>query len=172
MEQFVSEWGPASSAFWVRAIWAFTAFITTVWIASLGKRGAQKSLYRTGAHPNAVLLLGRIIQFGIVILGIIIALAILGVQLSALAAFVGLGTVAITLFLQDIARNLISGVYLLIERPFQIGDTILVSGEQGVIEDIELRTTILRNAAGERVVVPNAVIFTTVVIQKNVRGKS
>ncbi len=172
MEQFFSDWGPASSAFWVRAIWAFGAFIVTVWIASLGRRGAQKSLYRTGAHPNAVLLLGRITQFGIVILGIVIALAILGVQLSALAAFVGLGTVAITLFLQDIARNLISGVYLLIERPFQIGDTILVSGEQGVIEDIELRTTILRNAAGERVIVPNAVIFTTVVIQKNVRGKS
>ncbi len=172
MEQFFSQWGPASSAFWVRMLWAFAIFIAIVWMASLGRRGAQKSLHRTGAHPNAILLLGRITQFGIVIFGLIVALAILGVQLSALAAFVGLGTVAITLFLQDIARNLIAGLYLLIEQPFQIGDTILVSGEQGVIEDIELRTTILRNTAGERVIVPNAVIFSSVVIQRNVRKQT
>lgn len=171
MEQFFSEWGPTSPAFWVRALWAVAAFIVTMWIASLGRKGAQKSLNRTGAHPNAVLLLGRITQFGIVILGIVIGLAILGVQLSALATFVGLGTVAVTLFLQDIARNLISGVYLLIERPFRIGDTIDVDGEVGVIEDIELRTTIMRNAEGERVIVPNAVIFNSIVTQKNAKGK-
>ncbi len=171
MEQFFSEWGPTSPAFWVRVLWAVAAFIVTMWIASLGRKGAQKSLNRTGAHPNAVLLLGRITQLGIVILGIVIGLAILGVQLSALATFVGLGTVAITLFLQDIARNLISGVYLLIERPFRIGDTIDVDGEVGVIEDIELRTTIMRNAEGERVIVPNAVIFNSIVTQKNAKGK-
>jgi small conductance mechanosensitive channel len=171
MEQFFSAWGPASPAFWVRAIWAVVAFLVTMWIASLGRKGAQKSLYRAHAHPNAVLLLGRIAQFGIVIAGFIIALAILGVELSALAAFVGLGTVAVTLFLQDVARNLISGIYLLLERPFQIGDTIQVSGEEGVIEDIELRTTIMRNAAGERVIVPNAVIFTNVVTHKNAKAK-
>jgi small-conductance mechanosensitive channel len=171
MEQLVSEWGPASPAFWVRALWAVAMFVVTMSIASLGRRGAQKSLNRTGAHPNAVLLLGRITQFGIVILGIVMGLAILGVQLSALATFVGLGTVAITLFLQDIARNLISGVYLLIERPFQVGDTIDVDGEEGVIEDIELRTTIMRNAEGERVIVPNAVIFNSIVTQKNVKAK-
>ncbi len=171
MEQLFSEWGPTSPAFWVRALWAVAAFIVTMWIASLGRKGAQKSLNRTGAHPNAVLLLGRITQFGIVILGIVIGLAILGVQLSALATFVGLGTVAVTLFLQDIARNLISGVYLLIERPFRIGDTIDVDGEVGVIEDIELRTTIMRNAEGERVIVPNAVIFNSIVTQKNAKGK-
>src|SRR5512140_525777 len=119
MEQFLSQWGPTSAAFWVRAIWALAIFLVVIWLASLGKRGAQTSLYRVHAHPNAILLLGRIIQFGIVILGIVVALATLGVDPSALATFVGLGTVAITLFLQDIARNLIAGLYLLIERPFE-----------------------------------------------------
>jgi small conductance mechanosensitive channel len=172
MEQFLAQWGPTASALWVRLIWAIAVLLLVVWLASLGKRGTQTSLRRIRAHPNAILLLSRIIQFGIVVLGIVAALAMLGVDLGALATFVGLGTVAVTLFLQDVARNLISGLYLLIERPFEIGDTILVKGEQGTIEDIKVRTTLLRNPAGELVIVPNAVIFTEIVVQKNLKEKA
>ena len=166
MEQFFTDWGPASSAFWVRALWAIAFIVIVFRLAGFGERGTRRAMARTRAHPNAILFLGRVIGYGIIILGFIFALGILGVELSALAAVIGLGTVAITLFFQEIAQNLVAGFYLLIERRFQVGDRIKVEGEEGIIEDIELRATIVRNAADERVIVPNNVMFTKIVIQR------
>lgn len=171
MEQLFSQWGPASPLFWVRALWAISIFIGVAWIASLSRRGTQRSLQRIRAHPNAILFFGLVAQYGVVAFGLVITLAILGVELSALAAVLGFGTVALTLSLQDIARNFIAGLYLLIERPFQVGDTIEVGGQKGVIENVELRTTIMRNADGDRVIVPNTVMFTSVVIQKKTKER-
>ncbi len=171
MEQFFSQWGPVSSLFWVRALWAVSIFIVVTWMASQSRRGTQRSLQRAHAHPNAILFLGLVAQYGVIFLGLVLTLAVLGVELSALAAVLGFGTIALTLSLQDIARNFIAGLYLLIERPFQIGDTIEVEGQRGVIEDVEIRTTILRNADGDRVIVPNSVMFTSVVIQKKIKER-
>ncbi len=171
MEQFFSQWGPTSSLFWVRALWAISIFIVVAGIAGQSRRGTQRSLRRTRVHPNAILFLGLVAQYGVVALGLVIMLAILGVELSALAAVLGFGTIALSLSLQDIARNFIAGLYLLIEQPFQVGDTIEVGGQKGVIEDVELRTTILRSADGDRVIVPNSVMFTSVVIQKKTKER-
>lgn len=166
MEQFFQQWGPASTLFWVRALWALAIFLLMVWLASIGQRASHRSLRRSRAHPNAILFLGRIIQIGIIALGVVLALGILGESLSELAAFVGLGTLAITLALQVILSNFVSGLYLLIEQPFQVGDTIEISGQQGVIEDVGIRATIMRTANGDRVIVPNGVLFSNIVTQK------
>jgi small-conductance mechanosensitive channel len=166
MEQFFSQWGPTSITFWVRALWALAVFIGSVSVAQLGRRGIQRSLQRAGAPPNAILFFGRVVQLILLALGLLFALAVLGVELSALAAIFGVLTVAVTLSLQDILRSAIAGWYLLIERPFQVGDTVEVDGKEGVIEDVGMRTTILRNADGARVIVPNTVMFTSVVTQK------
>lgn len=166
MEQFLQQWGPASSAFWVRAIWALVIFLLIVWMAGVGERASHRSLRRTKAHPNAILFLGRIVQIGIITLGVVIALGILGQSLSELSTFVGLGTVAIALALQDVLHNFVSGLYLLIEQPFQVGDTIEISGQQGVIEDVGIRAAIMRTANGDRVIVPNGVLFSSIVTQK------
>lgn len=166
MDQLFSQWGPTSSMFWVRALWALAVFSGAVSVAGLGRRGIQRSLQRAGAPPNGILFFGRTAQLTLLALGLLFALAVLGIELSALAAIFGILTVAITLSLQDILRSAIAGWYLLIERPFQVGDTVAVDGKEGVIEDVGMRTTILRSAGGERVIVPNTVMFTQVVTQK------
>lgn len=166
IEQFFSQWGPTSSAFWVRTVWALAISVGFIPISRIGRRGIQHSLQRAGAPPNAILFFGRIAQSAILTLGLLFALAVLGIELSALAAFFGILTVAITLSLQDILRSAIAGWYLLIERPFQVGDTVEVNGKEGVIEDVGMRTTILRSADGKRVIVPNTVMFTSVVTRK------
>lgn len=167
MEAFFSLWGPTSSMFWVRGIWAVAVLGVMVWSAGVGSRGVQRALQRIRAHPNALLFAARVVQLSILALGIFLALAILGIDLPALTAFVGLITIALSLSFQDIARSLLAGLYLLIERPFEVGDTIDVGGQQGVIEDVSMRTTILRSATGDRVIVPNLVMFTTTIVQKH-----
>ena len=167
MEQFFAQWGPTAALFWVRTLWALAIFLVFAWLALRGQRAIRQNLERARVHPSAILVLGLVARYAILILGTILALAILGIELSALASVVGLGTVALSLSLQDILRNFIAGIYLLIERPFQIGDLVEVNGLRGVITDVALRTTILRNPDGEHVIVPNLVMFTSVVVRRN-----
>jgi small-conductance mechanosensitive channel len=70
---------------------------------------------------------------------------------------------AFSLAVQDILKNFFSGVYLLLERPFRVGDTIRVKDQQGVVENIGVRTTMLRTAENVEVLVPNVMVFTEVV---------
>lgn len=167
MDTLFSVWGPTSSMFWVRGVWSVAVLLVMVWSAGVARRGIQRALQRAQAHPNAILFAARVVQLSILTLGVILALAILGIDLPALTAFVGLITIALSLSFQDIARSLLAGLYLLIERPFEVGDTIDVGGQQGVIEDVSMRTTILRNATGDRVIVPNLVMFTSTIVQKH-----
>lgn len=166
MEQFFTLWGPASTLFWVRAIWALALFIVMAGLGNLVRRAAHNNLRRAHVHVNAIVFTGRIVQLAFLALGLVIFFAELGVDLSALAAIVGLVTVALSLSLQDITRSLIAGLYLLIERPFQVGDVIDVGGTQGTVEDVGLRTTLMRDQEGNRIIVPNNVLFTSVVTQK------
>jgi small-conductance mechanosensitive channel len=79
-------------------------------------------------------------------------------------AVLGTLTVAITFSVQDILKDLVAGLYLLVERPFFIGDQISTDTYTGKVEAVELRATRLRLVSGEEVTVPNGLIFGSVVI--------
>lgn len=168
MEPFFAQWGPASSTFWVRALWALAVFVLALSVASVARNGTGRAIVRAGAPPNARLFLERIAQLGVLLVGAILSLGILGLDITALTASVGLATIAISVSLQDILRSLFTGLYLLVEHPFQVGDTVEVAGQTGVIEDVGVRATILRNASGDRVIIPNLTMFTSTIVQKQV----
>ena len=98
-----------------------------------------------------------------IILTIFFILGILGVNPTGLIALFGAVGLAFSLAMQDILKNFFSGVYLLLERPFRVGDTIKVKDQTGVVENIGVRTTQLRTADNVQVLVPNATVFGEVV---------
>lgn len=67
-----------------------------------------------------------------------------------------MGGLALAFALQNIIENLIAGIMLQTRRPFRIGDQVVVGGYEGQIEDISLRSTLLRTYDGRRVFVPSA----------------
>jgi small conductance mechanosensitive channel len=91
------------------------------------------------------------------------ALGILGAPPATLVTILGAFGLAFSLAVQDILKNFFSGIYLLLERPFRVGDTIKVKDQQGLVEHIGVRTTTLRTAENVRVLVPNAIVFAEVV---------
>ena len=95
--------------------------------------------------------------------GILIAsvLAFPDLRLGDLVALLGLGSVAIGFAFQDIFKNFLAGVLLLLQEPFSIGDQIIVESFEGTVEDIALRATRIRTYQGEEVVIPNSVVFTS-----------
>ena len=92
----------------------------------------------------------------IFILGVVAILELWGIKVGPVIAGLGLFGVAVALGAQDLFKNLISGIMILMERRFTIGDVILVSGEvEGVVEQIGFRSTLVRQFDSTPVMVPN-----------------
>src|SRR5207302_2205674 len=108
-------------------------------------------------------LVKRAISAVFVTVGILVVLGILGFNSTGLLTLAGAVGLAFSLAIQDILKNFFSGIYLLLERPFRVGDTIRVKDQQGVVENIGVRTTELRTSENVQVLVPNAVVFAEVV---------
>jgi small-conductance mechanosensitive channel len=149
----------------IRTLWATVVVVIAIIIARAVRGATMRQLTRHRAHANATILLGNLAQLGVIVLGVLIVLAIYtqGAFGWILTSFSVVGIV-IGLSLQDILRNFFAGVWVLVERPFRIGDTIDVSGYTGLVEEISFRTTQLRTADGRQVIVPNGDFMTKPVV--------
>ena len=87
-------------------------------------------------------------------------LAAVGVDLAPLLASAGIAGVAIGLAAQNIVRDMLNGILILIEDQFNVGDTVRVAGVSGVVEAMTLRKTTVRDADGTLYVIPNSQIST------------
>lgn len=105
--------------------------------------------------------------------GVIIAcvLAFPGLQLGDIIATLGLGSVAIGFAFQDIFKNFLAGVLLLIQEPFRIHDQIIVNDYEGTVVEINIRTTEIVTYQGEKVLLPNSTVFTSAVQVRTAFGK-
>src|SRR4030088_77509 len=131
----------------VRTLWSAVVVVVAIVLARAVRSVTMRQLTRHRAHGNATVLLGNLAQLGVIVLGILLVLAIYtqGAFGWILTSFSVVGIV-IGLSLQDILRNFFAGIWVLVERPFRIGDTIDISGYAGLVEEISFRTTQLRTA--------------------------
>jgi small conductance mechanosensitive channel len=90
-----------------------------------------------------------------------------GVNISVLLTFGGLFSLAIGLAFQDVLRNLLAGMFLLVEKPFRLGDFIRSGEQAGVVEAIQLRTTTLRTPEGKLAVLPNLNVFSGTIVNQS-----
>ena len=104
---------------------------------------------------------------GGILLSCILAFPEVGV--ADLVALLGLGSVAVGFAFQDIFKNFLSGILLLLQEPFSIRDEIVVDGYEGTVEEIALRATRIRTYTGELIVMPNSVVFTSPVRVKTAK---
>jgi small-conductance mechanosensitive channel len=149
----------------LRTLWALLTVIVAILIARAIRGASMRALNRKRAHPNVVVLLGNLSQLIVFLLGSLVVLAIYtqGAFGWILTSFSVLGLV-VGLSLQDILKNFFSGIYILVERPFRIGDTVQIDAHSGVVQEISFRTTQLRTDDGREVVVPNAMLMTSAVV--------
>lgn len=101
----------------------------------------------------------RVFRLTILIIGVITALGTIGIDVSALVAGLGLTSFALGFALQDIIKNTLSGILILMYRPFRRGNYIRVGDKDGIVTDIDLRYTTLQKE-GIKILIPNANMFT------------
>ena len=146
---------------------AIVAFFVCMLFARL-----VRSVVRDRVLPtvDAPLALRQSIDAGLnyvgVIIAILVAIGALGIDFTNLAIVLGALSVGIGLGLQNIANNVISGVFLLVERPIKAGDWVSVTGFEGFVRRINIRATELETFQRTHVLVPNSIFLQNPVVNR------
>jgi small-conductance mechanosensitive channel len=106
-------------------------------------------------------ILAKTIYYSIIVIAVLSVLPTLGVHPSGLLVAGGIAGIVIGFASQSVVGNLISGLFLIIERPMKLGDAVNIAGTAGVVEDIRVISTTLRTFDGLYVRIPNEKVFTT-----------
>ena len=131
----------------VAALWAASTFERRV----LDHAVADLSMRKVAVNATRALLL---------FVGLLLALAAVGVDLTALSVLGGALGVGLGFGLQKLAANFVSGFVILLERSLRIGDNVRVDGFEGRITDIKTRYTLIRAGNGRESIVPNESLIT------------
>ncbi len=105
----------------------------------------------------------RIGKLIIVIVGTVIILSVLGVDAPGLLAGLGLGGLVVAFAAKDSIENLFGSVTVLLDRPFGLGDSIVIDNIQGVVEQIGLRSTRIRTPGNSLITIPNSKLISSYV---------
>ncbi|MDX2162830.1 MAG: mechanosensitive ion channel [bacterium] len=134
------------------------------WIFSVLFRRVVKRYGKvTRLDPAVLSLLMQLVNLVILIIGAITALGTIGLDVTALVAGLGLTSFALGFALQDILSNVLSGVLLLIYRPFRLGHYIKVGDKEGHVVGVDLRYTTLRTDA-QYILIPNQQLFREAIV--------
>jgi small-conductance mechanosensitive channel len=101
-------------------------------------------------------MLRKILKFGTIIVGFTVVASNLGIDVGTLIAGLGIGGLAFALAAKDTVENIFGSLTLLFDRPFEVGDWVVIDGVEGTVESIGLRSTRVRTFYCSEVSVPNA----------------
>jgi small-conductance mechanosensitive channel len=100
--------------------------------------------------------IAKLVHYGIILIGILLAVSALGIELSKLTIMASALGVGIGFGLKDIINNFVSGLILLFEQPIRIGDIVELDGMWAEIQRIGIRSTVVRNFDHADMIIPNA----------------
>lgn len=141
---------------------ALVLVLLTGYAAKVAQRVVGKMTKRLVPSRSLQLLAVQVARIGTWVVGIVIAavIAFPDLRLGDIIGLLGLGSVAIGFAFQDIFKNFLAGVLLLVEEPFRLGDQVVMGDYEGTVEAVKIRSTQLRTYTGELVEIPNAIVFT------------
>jgi small-conductance mechanosensitive channel len=120
------------------------------------QRWRRQQIMHDPGMATAVGALGFIAKLGLWAVLSITALANMGVDITAFVASLGIGGIAVALALQNVLGDLFASLSIVLDKPFVIGDFVVVDDLQGTVEHVGLKTTRIRSLSGEQIVFSNS----------------
>ncbi len=152
---------------WVIAQAAASVVVTVVAALWVGSAIEARLLRSTTLERNLRYVLARVAKAALLVVAVLAALSMVGIDLTVLSVFGGALGVGLGLGLQRIASNYVAGFILLLDRSLRIGDTIAVDKHTGVVTQINTRYTVLRATDGTEAIVPNEMLVSTAVSNRS-----
>ena len=143
---------------------AITALALTLTIAAWISRVTEtRVLASKTVEMSTKVVVTKLVRAGMLFLAVLVALPLVGIDITALSVFSGALGVGLGFGLQKIASNYVSGFIVLIDRSLRIGDLITIDGRRGVVTAIESRYTLIKATDGTESIVPNEKLITETV---------
>ncbi|RZN39086.1 MAG: mechanosensitive ion channel family protein [Methanosarcinales archaeon] len=146
----------------LKLLWISVCLIIAALIAKLATLNLKKSL-KDRMDRDHLEITTKVVYYTIVIIAVLLALPALGLHPSNLLVAGGVVGIVIGFASQSIVGNLISGIFLMFERPIKIGDQLRVDDIFGFVEDIHIVSTIVTTYTGLYVRIPNEKVFTGII---------
>jgi small-conductance mechanosensitive channel len=133
-------------------LWVCVTLVVALWFGSLFEERVMRS---RSIDANLKTVLARVGRALLVFAAVLVSFSLVGIDITVLGVFGGALGVGLGFGLQKVASNYVSGFIILIDRSLRIGDTINVSGLQGVVTEIRTRYTTVRGLDGIETLIPN-----------------
>lgn len=144
--------------FGLRIVAAIGVFLFGRWLARRAHTALRKVLEKTSISPSIARLLLLGAYYGIMLVFVVTALALLGFPIQALLTASLVIVVILGLALQQSISNLAATIVFMLFQPFRVGETIEANGVQGIVKEIQLFSTVLVTGDNKEVTIPNAEI--------------
>lgn len=142
----------------LQAVAALALTITVaLWISRITE---SRVLAAETVQMSTRMVITKIVRVATLFLAVLIALPMVGIDITALSVFSGALGVGLGFGLQKVAANYVSGFIVLLDRSLRIGDIVTVSGIRGEVKAIEARYTVLRALDGNEAIIPNETLIT------------
>ncbi len=145
-----------SIPYWITG---FIVIVLSLVLARVVKSMVENKMIEAGVeeeHKEIQLVASRAASATVLLVGITAGLKIAGLDLTSIIAAAAFG---VGFAMKDIIMNFISGIIVLLQKQFTIGDWIKVKGTTGVIQEIQSRYTVIKKFDGTKVIVPNSELF-------------
>ena len=134
------------------------------WIAAgIGRNVSRKGLERKNVDPSIVSFVTSLTHIIILVVFVLAAMSKFGIQTTSFVAILGAAGFAIGFALQGSLANFAAGILILLLKPYRVGDVIDSAGVLGKVMEIQLFTTILSTPDNIKIMVPNGMIFGSVI---------
>jgi small conductance mechanosensitive channel len=154
-----------------RVITGVIVGVIAVVLVLLLANAVERALGRTRADQLAVVMLSRIVRLIGVVGAVLLGLAIAGVAVGSVLAGLAVIGVAVGLAMQGTLENFITGIIMMVRKPFSAGDQVRSGEFEGTIDAVDLRVTRMIDHDGELVLIPNREVYNNPLINLTRRGK-
>jgi len=149
----------------------FSVGMTLLAALWLGRVIERRLLAASLIDLNVRVVINKVVRAGLIVLAVMIALPLVGIDLTVLSVFGGALGVGLGFGLQKIASNYVSGFIILLDHSVKLGDLIQVDGRQGTVSELTSRYIVLKMLDGTDVLIPNEALVTSTVVNLSYKDR-
>ncbi len=133
------------------------------WIVGLAVGALRKVMQRQEVDKTLETFVCNLLRMALLVVVIIAAISALGIQTASFIAIFGAAGLAVGLALQGSLSNFAAGVLIVLFRPYKVGDFVEAAGIAGVVEQVQILTTIMKTGDNKQIIVPNSQIMDSII---------